>query len=150
MADYQLTATDTVIRTADGAAIPNDPANRDWQEYQKWLADGGVPDPYVPPPDPGPPPPSSGDIANQRLDAGVQAATDSVNNASRALREMPPHSTPPTVDELQAQIDYLAAQVQELADATKAMLVAQRDTGQPTPGLTLTALDPDNAAVNSP
>ncbi|MEY9179735.1 hypothetical protein [Bradyrhizobium sp. USDA 313] len=50
MADYQLTATDRiVIRTVDSANIPNDPANRDWQEYERWLADGGVPDPYVPP-----------------------------------------------------------------------------------------------------
>ena len=52
MADYQLTAIDSVLRTADGAYIPNDPANRDWVEYQAWLADGGVPDPYVPPPAP--------------------------------------------------------------------------------------------------
>ena len=51
MAEYQLTATETVIRTEDGASIPNDPANRDRAEYDKWLADGGVPDPYVPPPD---------------------------------------------------------------------------------------------------
>ena len=50
MADYQLTATEVVIRTEDGACIPNDPANRDWAEYQAWLADGGEPDPYVPPP----------------------------------------------------------------------------------------------------
>jgi hypothetical protein len=49
MADYQLTATDIVIRTADQANIPNDPANRDRAEYEQWLADGGVPDPYVPP-----------------------------------------------------------------------------------------------------
>jgi hypothetical protein len=49
MADYQLTATDSVIRTADGAVIPDDPANRDWVEYQEWLAAGGVPDPYVRP-----------------------------------------------------------------------------------------------------
>lgn len=50
MANYQLTATDAVIRTADHASIPNDPGNRDRQDYDKWLADGGVPDPYIPPP----------------------------------------------------------------------------------------------------
>jgi len=50
MAEYQLTATEVVIRRADNANIPNDPANRDRQEYDKWLADGGVPDPYVKPP----------------------------------------------------------------------------------------------------
>ncbi|MGX1151465.1 hypothetical protein [Bradyrhizobium ottawaense] len=50
MADYRLTATDAaVIRTEDNAGIPNDPANRDWQTYQQWLTDGGVPDPYKPP-----------------------------------------------------------------------------------------------------
>jgi hypothetical protein len=47
MADYQLTFTDIVIRTEDNANIPNDPANRDRMEYDKWLADGGVPDPHV-------------------------------------------------------------------------------------------------------
>ena len=57
MAEYQLTATDIVIRTEDGASIPNDPANRDRAEYDKWLAAGGVPDPYVPPEAPPPDPP---------------------------------------------------------------------------------------------
>jgi hypothetical protein len=45
--EYQATGLGA-FRVADGAWIPNDPANRDWQEYQQWLADGGVPDPFTP------------------------------------------------------------------------------------------------------
>lgn len=32
-----------VIRIPDGAAIPPDSGNRDWQEYQAWISAGGVP-----------------------------------------------------------------------------------------------------------
>lgn len=56
MADYQLTATETIIRTGDGACIPPDPANRDYAEYVQWVEAGGVPDPYVAPPVPEPQP----------------------------------------------------------------------------------------------
>ena len=49
MSDYQLTATDSIIRTEDGACIPADPANRDYAEYLAWVEDGGVADPYVEP-----------------------------------------------------------------------------------------------------
>jgi len=50
MADYQLIGPDingveNIFRTTDGAFIPNTPLNRDWIEYQEWLAAGGVPDP---------------------------------------------------------------------------------------------------------
>jgi len=52
MADYQLTATDEMIIKNEEPLlyIPNDPNNMDRARYEQWLADGGVPDPYVPPP----------------------------------------------------------------------------------------------------
>jgi hypothetical protein len=128
MADYRLTETDIVFRTADNAAIPNDPNNCDRVAYDAWLADGGVPDPAAPVTPPGIDP---GTLANQRLDAGVDAAVDSINASLRDV--MPPHSNPPTVEELQAQIDYLSAQMQTLNDAVRAMLIAHDETGQIAP-----------------
>jgi len=62
MADYQLTTPDEngpVLRTADQAWIPADPANRDWEEYREWVNKGNTPDPYVPPPEPEPVPPAA-------------------------------------------------------------------------------------------
>jgi len=57
-AEYQLlNNSDTVLRVLDQAYIPDDPANRDRQTYDQWLADGGVPDPAPLPPEPPPPVP---------------------------------------------------------------------------------------------
>ena len=36
---------DVIQRVADGACIPNDPENRDWQAYLAWLAEKNVPAP---------------------------------------------------------------------------------------------------------
>jgi hypothetical protein len=48
--EYQLLADpNAVLRNADGAFIPFDPANSDYQVYLQYVTDGGVPDEYVPP-----------------------------------------------------------------------------------------------------
>jgi hypothetical protein len=51
---YQLTTSDTILRLADNAFIPQAPGNRDYAEYQAWLAKGNTPLPAPAPPAPGP------------------------------------------------------------------------------------------------
>lgn len=41
---YGQTESNSVIRLADGAAIPFDPDNSDAKEFAKWLSEGGVPE----------------------------------------------------------------------------------------------------------
>ncbi len=47
---YKLTQFSSIIRTSDGACIPNDPSNSDYAQYLKWLELGNTPlaaDPVV-------------------------------------------------------------------------------------------------------
>jgi hypothetical protein len=44
MADYKLLDSGGVYHVASGRHIPPDPANRHWQEYQRWLAAGNTPE----------------------------------------------------------------------------------------------------------
>ena len=50
---YQLTTGDTILRLADNAFIPPDPANTDYAAYLEWVAAGNTPEP-APEPEPVP------------------------------------------------------------------------------------------------
>lgn len=88
---YRLTEVDSVIRIADGAIIPNDPTNRDRSEYEDWLADGGVPGPYVEPPVPTPTTVTPRQARLALLQAGllddVEAAVNAAGGATKITWE---------------------------------------------------------------
>ena len=113
MADYQLANDGYVIRTADGAYIPNDYANRDRAAYEVWLAGGGVPAPYVPPVIP---PPHD---ANARLDAGVLAALTAAIEVRNSIHAIPHTGAVPE------RLATLLTQLSIMTDALVAMLEAQ-------------------------
>jgi hypothetical protein len=76
---YTLTSTTTIIRDADNAFIPADPANTDYQAYQAWLAEGNTPNPYVPPTPPAQSQPTLAELQAQLNALTVQITALSSN-----------------------------------------------------------------------
>jgi hypothetical protein len=121
MADYQLTASEepcAVIRTSDGACIPPDMANRDYNGdqfqpgYVQWVGAGNVPDPFIPPP---PAPPYVD--ANARLDAGIIAAYDVAVAVKQAMQNAPNNFTAANFSTAMIQLDALTAAFVEMLKA---------------------------------
>lgn len=51
--DYQLTTGNCILRLSDGAFIPEDPGNGDYQAFLEWVEAGNTPLPVPePPPEP--------------------------------------------------------------------------------------------------
>ena len=45
LSDTVFGPANSVLRVSDDAHIPLDPANTDYQEYLKWVAEGNTPEP---------------------------------------------------------------------------------------------------------
>jgi len=91
---YTKQAGGGVIRS-DGAAIPEDPRNADWQKYLAWVSDGNEATDGPPPPNPriAEIKQALSDLAGQKIDAltaavlkGDKAALQALEDRAAALR----------------------------------------------------------------
>ena len=81
---YQLTNTTQIIRQSDSASIPADPANTDYAQYLRWLAEGNTPLPA----DPLPPPPPKQFTSLEYLDLFTESEQLAVVSATMAVPQV--------------------------------------------------------------
>ena len=82
---YQLTTGNSILRLADNAFIPPDPANRDYAEFLAWLDAGNTPEPAPAPP---PPPPSYTAFWDALLVSSVYASIRTQSMASLPMNTL--------------------------------------------------------------
>ena len=77
-----------IQRKADGAFIPFDPGNRDYQEYKRWLDEGNEPDPAERPQLPEPEDESGVDMFGTITEAieDIQHRLDTLESNNETLR----------------------------------------------------------------
>ena len=77
---YQLTSNGFIERNSDGAFIPPDVRNCDYQAYQRWLVDGNKPQP-VAVPDPA-------EVAKAEANAAAQESARAAMKTDPVLIEL--------------------------------------------------------------
>ena len=114
MTTYTLTSGSAILRS-DGANIPNDPLNRDYAEYLAWLANGGVPTPYVAPPAP-PISCSAWQIRAALSQIGLRAAAEAAVVASTNLQLKDAWGYQQTFTESDPMLLSIAAELSKTAE----------------------------------
>jgi hypothetical protein len=78
-----------ILRDEDGAFIPFDLDNTDYQEYLAWLDEGNEPIPYVEPPlQPIVPPPSDKEVVTEALTNHEQRLTELESQVTQLTKAM--------------------------------------------------------------
>ena len=74
---YRKTATNAIQRILDNAFIPDDPDNRDYAEYLRWVAAGNTAENYV-----APPPPIPAEITRRQFAQALSESNVITHNAA--------------------------------------------------------------------
>lgn len=112
----------SVVLVEQATEIPFDPANTDYQQYLAWLAEGNVPEPYVPPP------PSIPQSVTRFQALAILAAGGYLDTVRTYINTLDPYNvqrlawenaadwerTSPTLNALAAMLGLTDAQVDDL------------------------------------